>query len=174
LGGISTPRCSVKALDDVLQIKLVMTDIDGVWTDGGMYYGAQGECMKRFNTRDGAAVARLREIGIETVIVTREDSDIVRARARKLEIEHCHCGVTGKGAVLSDVCGQFQVRPDEIAYIGDDVYDLPLLERVGMSACPADAVEEVRRMVDYVCERKGGEGAFRELADLIIKRQTDV
>ena len=155
-------------------IRVVITDIDGVWTDGGMYYGPDGCVMKRFNTRDGAGVAMLRELGIETVIVTREDSEIARARALKLGITQCHCGVADKAALLDAICERARCAPEEAAYIGDDVYDIALLQAVGFSACPSDAVEAVKKIVHYVGQVEGGSGAFRELVDVIIRSRNSV
>lgn len=155
--------------EGISKIKLVLTDIDGVWTDGGMYYGMNGEVMKKFNTRDGMGVARLRHVGIETVIVTSEDIDIVRARAKKLVIEECHTGVKNKAQLLEVICRRLNVSNENVAYIGDDVNDLEIIKRAGFSACPNDAMAEVKAVVDYVCEADGGKGAFREFVEFIIR-----
>lgn len=156
------------------RIKLLLTDIDGVWTDGGMYYNEKGEVMKKFNTRDGMGVARLREIGIETIIISSENTDIVRARAKKLNIKNCYIGVKNKTALLEEICKNFKITHEEIAYIGDDVNDLGIIKRVGYSSCPKDAFYEVKSIVDYVCSNGGGSGAFREFAELIIREKSNV
>ena len=154
------------------RIRLMASDVDGVLTDGGMYYTDDGDAMKRFNTRDGMGVARLRAIGVPTVLITSEDSDIVRSRARKLGIEHCHVGVVDKAALLPALCQEFDVTSEEIAYIGDDINDLGLLRLVGLSAAPADAEPAVRAVATYVCRRRGGAGAFREIAELIVEESS--
>jgi len=151
------------------RIKFVLTDIDGVWTDGGMYYGESGEVLKKFNTRDGMGVARLRKVGIETIIVTSEDTEIVKVRARKLGIGNLYLGIKDKAAFLEKFCKNNNVDGNEIAYIGDDFNDLGIIGMVGFTACPKDAIDEVRSNVHYVCKNMGGCGAFREFAELIIK-----
>lgn len=154
--------------DRAARIRLVLTDVDGVLTDGGVFYGQDGEVMKRFNIRDGMGVERLREIGLEVGIVTGEKSESVVRRAEKLHIEMVHLFCKDKPAVLREIMEQHKYAPEEIAYIGDDVNDLEVMKLVGLAACPADAFSEVREIAHYVCRRPGGHGAFRELAELII------
>ena len=150
-------------------IRWVLTDCDGVLTDAGVYYGPDGERLKRFNMRDGMGVERLRTLtGIDVGIVTGETSAIVAARARKLNIVELHSGARDKLAVLQAFMERLGLHPAEIAYIGDDVNDLAVLPIVGVSACPADAVASVKKVVNYVCQLPGGHGCFRELAELII------
>ena len=151
------------------RIKLVLTDSDGVLTDGGVYYGESGEVLKRFSIRDGMGVERLRRIaGIETGIVSGENTSAAARRAAKLEIRELHLGARDKVAVLRKVAGRRKLDPSEIAYIGDDVNDLEAMKASGLSACPADAVAAVREAADYVCASRGGHGAFREFAELLI------
>jgi len=150
-------------------IRLVLTDCDGVLTDAGVYYSSRGEEMKRFSLRDGMGVERLRsEAGIETGIVTRENSGTVARRAARLAIQELHQGATDKLSVVRRIAARRRLDLTAIAYIGDDVNDLDVLRCVGLSACPADAVRQVREIVDYVCEAPGGHGAFRETAELIL------
>ena len=157
------------------RIKLVLTDCDGVLTDGGVYYGESGEVLKRFNIRDGMGVVRLRElVGVETGIVTGETSPSVVTRAAKLKITELHLGAGDKLAVLAEILLRTGLDADEIAFIGDDVNDLGILQAVGFSACPADATRHNKAVVDYCCETAGGQGCFRELAELIIETKLDV
>jgi len=152
------------------EIKLLLTDVDGVLTDNGVYYSEAGEVMKRFSIRDGMGVERLRKLcGIETGIITGELSPSVARRAEKLGIVELHLGVKDKLGKLSEILERTQLQWSQIAYIGDDVNDLEVLEAAGISACPADAMDPVARIVDYVCQHKGGYGAFREFAEWLIK-----
>jgi 3-deoxy-D-manno-octulosonate 8-phosphate phosphatase (KDO 8-P phosphatase) len=160
--------------DKARKIKLVLTDNDGVLTDTGVYYSNEGEIFKRFSIRDGMGVERLRkELGIETGIITGEISGSIKKRADKLKIKELLLGVTEKHLLLSEIIKRNNVKPENIAYIGDDVNDIELMKLVGLTASPADGMAVIRNMVDYVCEQKGGHGAFREFAELIITIKKD-
>lgn len=150
------------------RIQLVLTDVDGVLTDGGVYYGETGEVLKRFNIRDGMGVERLRQVGVETGIVTGELSPSVARRAEKLRITELHLGVKDKPARLAEILAQTGLQAEEVAFIGDDTNDCEVLQLVGLSACPGDATSFARAVADYHCAAFGGQGAFRELAELII------
>ena len=151
-------------------IRLLLTDCDGVLTDGTVYYSANGEEMKRFNLRDGMGVERLRRLaGVEVGIVTGECSPAVQQRAAKLNIVELHEGVKDKAAALQAILHRRGLRCEQVAYIGDDTNDLGIMGEVGLTACPADALPMVQKIVDVVCGRRGGEGAFREFAELIIE-----
>lgn len=152
------------------KIKLLLTDCDGVLTDGGVYYGEQGEVLKKFNIRDGMGVERLRKLAdIQTGIITGETSPSVMKRAEKLQITELHLGIKDKLSVLMQIMVNRNLMSENIAYIGDDVNDIEIMGKVGLTACPADAVSFTKDVADYVCESKGGEGCFREFAELIIK-----
>jgi 3-deoxy-D-manno-octulosonate 8-phosphate phosphatase (KDO 8-P phosphatase) len=154
------------------KIKLLLTDCDGVLTDGGVYYGENGEVLKRFNIRDGMGVERLKNLAnVETGIITGEVSPSVKMRAEKLKITELHLGIKDKLSLLASILERKNLQPDEVAYIGDDVNDLEIMQQIGLSACPADAMVFNRNIADYVCENKGGYGAFREFAELIISSQ---
>jgi 3-deoxy-D-manno-octulosonate 8-phosphate phosphatase (KDO 8-P phosphatase) len=155
------------------KIRLVLTDVDGVLTDGGVFYGADGEVMKRFNIRDGMGVERLREIGIEVGIITGEKSESVVKRAEKLNIEMVHLFCKDKPAVIREMIDQKKFTAEEIAYIGDDVNDDEAMKLVGLSAAPADAFFKTRELAHFVCRRPGGHGAFREFAEFIIEARGD-
>jgi 3-deoxy-D-manno-octulosonate 8-phosphate phosphatase (KDO 8-P phosphatase) len=153
------------------RLRLVLTDCDGVLTDGGVYYSEDGEALKRFSMRDGMGVERLREAGIQTAIVTRETSLAVARRSSKLGLNHLFLGVRDKAAQLPSILEQTGVSGAEVAYIGDDVNDLEILRlvsREGLSAAPADAMPEVLDVVHCRCTRPGGHGAFREFAEWIL------
>ncbi|NDB92813.1 MAG: 3-deoxy-D-manno-octulosonate 8-phosphate phosphatase [Nitrososphaeria archaeon] len=158
----------VSTLNKVGKIKVVLTDVDGVLTDGGMYYSVKGDIMKRFFVRDGMGVTLLRKVGIPTLIVTKEKNLIIKQWAKKMKIDKVYDGVLDKGLILEEICNNFDVKPEQIAYIGDDINDLGLLEKVGFSATPNDGIVDAKRICDYVCKKNGGQGAFRELADMII------
>ena len=157
------------------RVRLVVTDVDGVLTDAGVYYSERGEELKRFNVRDGMGVELLREAGVQTAFLTRESSPCVQARARKLRLVHVWLGVTDKRAYLETVLRETGLTIAQLAYIGDDVNDLGALEvvgREGLAAAPADAAPSVARSVHYVAAARGGHGAFREFADWILRHAT--
>jgi 3-deoxy-D-manno-octulosonate 8-phosphate phosphatase (KDO 8-P phosphatase) len=151
------------------KIKLLLTDCDGVLTDGGVYYGENGEVLKKFNIRDGMGVERLKNLAnVETGIITGELSPSVKKRAEKLKITELHLGIKDKLTLLTDILQRKNLQAHEVAYIGDDVNDLEIMQKIGFSACPADAMIFNKNMADYICDNKGGHGAFREVAELII------
>lgn len=155
------------------KIKLLLTDCDGVLTDGGVYYSDRGEEMKRFNIRDGMGVARLRAVAkVQVGIITGELSGSVKKRAEKLAITELHLGAKDKMAVLNEIMTRLELAWEEIAYIGDDTNDVEVMQRVGLSACPADAIVFAREVADYVCLSNGGQGAFREFAEVIISARS--
>jgi 3-deoxy-D-manno-octulosonate 8-phosphate phosphatase (KDO 8-P phosphatase) len=150
-------------------IRFLLTDSDGVLTDNGVYYSAAGEEMKRFSIRDGMGVERLRRFAnVEVGIVTGEHSGPVRRRAEKLAIEELHLGIRDKPAVLREIMARHSLRPEEVAYIGDDTNDVEVMRLVGLAACPADATPFARAVAHFVCPSRGGHGAFRDFAELII------
>ncbi len=160
-------------VDKARHIRLLLTDCDGVLTDGGVYYSARGEEMKRFSIRDGLGVERLRTlVGVEVGLLSGEANGPAEARAAKLGLVELHLGVRDKAAVLDEILARRGLLPMQVAYIGDDTNDLAVMRRVGLSACPADALPVVQEIADYVCVCRGGHGAFREFAELIIAAQT--
>lgn len=169
LGG-SQLRARAKA------IRLVVSDVDGVLTDAGVYYSAAGEELKRFSLRDGMGVELLRDAGIRTAWMTREQSELVAARARKLQIEDLWMGERDKREALPQRLAALGYRLEQVAYIGDDVNDLGVLSWVaeaGLAVCPADAVPKVAAAVHFITSARGGHGAFRELCDLILDNQKE-
>lgn len=153
-----------------MNIKMLVMDVDGTLTDGGIYISSEGEFMKAFHVQDGYAIAHiLPELGITPVIITGRKSRIVEKRAAELKITHLHQGIGNKLEKLKEVAAELKVSREEIAYIGDDVNDLDCIRWCGHSACPADAVPEVLEAVGYVCKREGGRGAVREFVDLHLR-----
>jgi 3-deoxy-D-manno-octulosonate 8-phosphate phosphatase (KDO 8-P phosphatase) len=153
------------------KIKLLLLDVDGVLTDGGIYYSASGEELKKFNTQDGYGIVKLQRAGIRVGIITGKVSTIVARRATELGIEDVYQNLDDKLSVYGQIKAKLNLEDAHVAYIGDDEFDLPVLERVGFSAAPADAVEAVRRRVHYTCRRSGGAGAVREVIDLLMNSQ---
>lgn len=151
----------------------MISDIDGVWTDGGMYYSENGDELKKFNTRDGMGVELLRRAGIPVLIITSEDTLIMTRRARKLNIEHSlYQGVKDKAAKVREISIEHRVTADEIAYIGDDINDFDAMRACGLRATVCDGSQVLKAIADYVCLAKGGEGAFRELAEVILRSRS--
>ena len=157
------------------KIKMLLTDCDGVLTDGGVYYSDRGEEMKRFNIRDGMGVARLRMLAkVDVGIMTGELSGSVNKRAEKLEITELYLGVKDKVAVLKEIMERRNLKLEEIAYIGDDTNDIEVMMQVGLAACPADAMSFAKEVAHYVCPNKGGYGAFRDFAEFIINAKNSI
>ena len=155
------------------KIKLVISDVDGVLTDGGMYYNEEGEYMKKFNTRDSMGMELLLQKGIKTILMTRENSKIVKERVKKIKIVDLYSDVIKKEEMIPEILKKYDVSSDEIAYIGDDVNDVEIMKIVGFSATPFDGNFVVKENVDYTCKMEGGKGAFREIADLLIRSNDD-
>ncbi len=156
------------------EIKLFATDVDGVLTDAGMYYSESGDEWKKFNTRDGMGIKLLQRAGLITAIVTQERTRLVARRAEKLAIPELHQGAMDKISVIRDMAARHGLSLQQVAYIGDDVNDIEALQAVGLSAAPADALPQVVKIVDYLCRAKGGEGAVRELTDMILLSRSEV
>ncbi len=151
------------------KIKLLLTDVDGVLTDAGMYYSENGEELKKFNTRDGKAFELLRNAGIKTGIVTAEQTQLVERRAKKIKADFLFQNVKDKSFVLNEILKQTGLKETEIAYIGDDLNDVEIMLRAGISACPGDAVKTIKGIANITLLSKGGEGAIREFAEFILE-----
>jgi len=152
-------------------IKLFLTDVDGVLTDGSMYYTESGDELKRFHTHDGMAFELLRKVGIKTGIITSENTQIVARRAAKIKADYLYQGKRdgGKLAAAQQICTEMGIRLTEVAYVGDDVNCLELLQAVGLAACPANAVAAIKKIPNVILlEKKGGDGAVREFVELIL------
>lgn len=150
-------------------LRLVVTDCDGVLTDASVYYSARGEEMLRFSRRDGMGMALLAEAGLPTAILSQEDNDIVRARAKKLGVEHVFLGVKDKAAFLPTIEAKTGAAPDAIAYAGDDVNDVAIMRVVALACAPADATDAARAVAHHVTNAHAGNGAFRDFAEWILR-----
>lgn len=151
------------------KIKLLITDVDGVLTDGGIIYDDHNVEYKRFNVKDGFIVAPLKKSGILVGAITGRNSKVVENRCEELKFDFHYHGIRDKAKKLEEILEVLEISLEEVAYIGDDLIDLPLLMKVGMSACPADALPYVSEHVDFVSTLNGGQGVFREVADLILQ-----
>jgi 3-deoxy-D-manno-octulosonate 8-phosphate phosphatase (KDO 8-P phosphatase) len=149
-------------------VRLLVMDVDGVLTDGGIYYTERGDELKRFDVRDGQGLVLLRQAGVLTAVITRRRSEIVERRADELGIAEVHQGATDKRAVLESLLARRGVPASEAVYVGDDVGDLPAMQLVGFPVAVADAVPPVKRAAAYVTHTPPGHGAIRELCDLIL------
>ncbi|PLY03547.1 MAG: phenylphosphate carboxylase subunit delta [Desulfuromonas sp.] len=155
--------------DKLAAIRLLLLDVDGVMTDGRIVYDNQGNELKAFDVKDGHGLKVLQRAGIKVGIITGRESEIVRKRARELGIEILYQGAKRKLEPYEEILASEGLTDEQVAYVGDDVVDLPILRRVGFSATVADAVADVLPLVDYVTQRPGGRGAVREICDLLVK-----
>ena len=154
------------------KIKLVLTDVDGVLTDGCMYYSSKGEDLKKFHTRDGMAVELLLQKNIKTIIVTREKSKIVISRAKKINVFKVYSGIKQKDKILNQICTKFKVTPNEIVFIGDDINDEKIMKLIGLSFAPSDATQTTKNIADIITNARGGQGVLREVTDEILLSQS--
>mgnify|MGYP006276790599 FL=1 len=162
-----------KSLEEKAEnIKLFITDVDGILTDGSIYLGNDGEEFKAFNSQDGMGIKLAQREGIEVAIITGRESKIVERRANELAIEEIYQGIDDKLSILKQLIEKYGIDNDQIAYIGDDLNDLPVLKEVGLSLTAANGVEQVKEEVDHVTKRSGGRGAVREAINLILKLKT--
>ena len=151
------------------EIRLLLLDVDGVLTDGSVVYAQSGSELKSFNTKDGFGIRLLQEAGIEVGLITARSSEAVQRRAQDLKLAHVYQGVRNKIEAFDRILAEQKLSPQQVAYMGDDWLDLPLLSRVGLAVTVADAVTEVKAVAHYVARREGGRGAVRELCELIIE-----
>ena len=149
--------------------KLILSDIDGVWTDGGMYYSSKLEELKKFNTYDSAGILLCHALNIPVGIITGEDSIIVENRARKLNIDFCFIGIKDKLKVANEIAIKLKITLKECAYIGDDLNDIELLCSVGFAGVVNSAPSYMKEFAHYVTKKNGGEGAFREFVEYILR-----
>lgn len=152
-------------------IKILLLDVDGVMTDGGIYYSNSGEELKKFNAKDGYGIAKLQSAGLIAGIITGRLSKIVERRAEELGIKDVYQNFENKLDAYDSMKKKYHCTDAQIAYIGDDEFDLAVLTRAGFSAAPSDAVPAVKKQVQYVCQHSGGNGAVREVIDMILQNQ---
>jgi len=151
------------------RVRLLVLDVDGVLTDGGLYYGPSGEDIKRFHAQDGLAMVEARRAGLALAVVSGRTSASVTRRLAELGITEVHQGVEDKSAVLAALMTRLGLDPAEVAAMGDDLGDLPLMRRAGLALAPLNAVREVREAAHWVSRRAGGEGAVREAVELLLR-----
>lgn len=153
------------------RIKLLAIDVDGVLTDSGAYYSEEGVELKKFSIRDGMGMMLLKKAGYKIAIVTTENTKIAEKRAERLKVDDLYQGVVNKIEAIESLMKKYSLQWNEIAFIGDDINDIPVLKKVGFAATPADATTQNKKNADYITKNKGGHGCVREVCDLFISFQ---
>ncbi|MFT3840915.1 MAG: HAD hydrolase family protein [Myxococcaceae bacterium] len=153
------------------KVKLLVFDVDGVLTDGGLYYGPTGEMMKRFDVHDGHGIVMARIVGLPAAVLTARKSEMVEVRGKELKLAAVFQGRKEKGPALEELAQSLGLAAADCSYMGDDTNDLPCFRRAGLAACPADAMPEAREAAHFVASRAGGHGAARELVELVLRAQ---
>ncbi len=153
------------------KIKMLVLDIDGVMTDGSIIMDSDGREMKNFNVRDGHGLVMIQRYGIQVAILTGRTSAVVDHRARDLKITEVYQGALNKKEIFAQILKKNNLTPDTISYMGDDIVDIPVLKSVGFSVAVADALDLVKKTVDYVTVNKGGQGAVREICEMLLMAQ---
>ncbi|BBB91576.1 MAG TPA: HAD hydrolase family protein [Methylomusa anaerophila] len=161
----------ISSVQKAQQVKLIIFDVDGVLTTGQIVIGPDGEACKEFNSQDGLGIALAHKAGLKTAIITGRESEIVRRRGDELKIAHIYQGAQDKVTALHDLMQKYSLPLNEIAYVGDDINDLPVMCRVGLPCAVANAAAEVKSVARYVANRQGGRGAVREILEFILKAQ---
>jgi 3-deoxy-D-manno-octulosonate 8-phosphate phosphatase (KDO 8-P phosphatase) len=159
----------VKAAPRAARIRLLVLDVDGVLTDGGLFFGASGEETKRFHVHDGLALVAARRAGLEIAVLSSRASPAVTRRMAELGVREVHQGVADKAAALDALRERLGLAAQQVAMMGDDLPDLPAMARAGLALAPANAVAEVKRAADWVARRVGGEGAVRDAVEMLLK-----
>lgn len=159
------------AIERAKQIELVIFDVDGVLTDGGLYIGDDGKQYKRFNSRDGHGVRMLGDAGLATAIITGRTSGVVKHRARELKMDHVYQGRREKLPAYLELCEKLGLSPAQTAYMGDDILDLPVMTRCGLALAVADAHPQVRQRAHWISHFNGGQGAVREASEFVLRAQ---
>ena len=149
-------------------IKLLALDVDGVLTDGSMFYSSTGEEMKKFNVRDGMGIMMLQKAGIKVAVITSESNSIMKFRAAKLKIVDLHQGSFDKIPAMKKLLLKYNLTMDEVAFIGDDINDTSLLKIVGLAITPFDGIQQNKNIAHYITKQKGGDGCVREVCDLLL------
>ena len=156
---------------DLTQVKAFIFDVDGVLTDGTLLALESGEQVRSFNIKDGFAMRHALRQGFKIAIISGRQEEGVRKRLLSLDVEDIYLGVSDKVAVFEEYLEKYGLRPEQIAYMGDDVPDLAVMQRCGVAACPEDAVPDVIWIANYISSRPGGKGAVRELIEAVLKLQ---
>lgn len=164
-------KISKKALQTLRGVKLLILDVDGVLTDGQLYYTAEGEVIRTFFVGDGLGIRLLIEAGVEVAIISGRNAPLVESRCRDLKIKYLYQGALNKKTALQDLLTKLNVAAEQTAFMGDDIIDIPILKAVGFASAPKNAHPDIIKYLHWQSEYKGGEGAVRELTDLILKAQ---
>ena len=160
-------KLSKKILDKLAKVKLLSLDVDGVLTDGGIYYTDTGDSFRKFNAKDGMGIAHLQKIGVSVAIISMGMPGAIDHRAKRLGIKYVYTNVADKAVSMHEIIADLGINMSEVAHIGDDINDLPLFDVAGLTIAVADAMDEVKETADIVTTKNGGAGAVREIADLI-------
>lgn len=160
-------------MDDYRKIKLIILDVDGTLTDGGLWYDSQGNEIKHFDVKDGLGIKVALENGLQFAIITGRESPIVTHRVEELKIQHIRCGVQIKYPAMKKLLHELGLFPEEVCYIGDDWNDMQCMESVGLKMCPANAANEIKRICDYVSKNNGGHGAVRNCIEFILTKRDE-
>ncbi len=155
----------------VARVKLIVLDVDGVLTDGGMYFGPEGEVMKRFDTRDGQGIANARRAGYEVAFLTRESTPFAKVRAEKLGLKHCITGAKDKPMELKTLCSAMRIPWEQTLYMGDDTWDIPVIPHVGLFIMPSDGWLTKKDGIHAITERGGGRGAVRQAINYVLAQK---
>ncbi len=158
-----------KTKKDLKKIEMLLMDMDGCLTTGHIIYSSSGDNMKMFHTHDGFGITRGRELGLKFAVISGMSSLTNKMRVERLKIHHLYEDIDDKLIPFEELKSKYNLKNGSFAYIGDDEFDIPLLKKVGFSCAPNSAIEEVKKHVDYVCKKNGGEGAVREIIDMILK-----
>ena len=164
-------RCEMSVVQRARHLQLVIFDVDGVLTDGGIYMGTGGEVLKRFSSRDGMGITLLRRAGLRTAIITGRESDIVELRAAELQVDEIWQGCQDKRVAYNKLKEKYGFSDENIGYIGDDLLDIPIMLQAGFAAAVGDAANETKQIAHMVADARGGLGAVREVAEFILKAQ---
>ena len=159
--------------DRIKRIKMLLLDVDGVMTDGGVILGPGRIELKKFNTYDGLGITLAKAAGLLVGVLTARDSEVVRRRARELKIDEVRQGFFHKKEGYEAILKQYRLKDEEVAYVGDDLLDIPILERAGLAICVANGVKEAKRVSHYVTQKKGGDGAVREVVEMLLQGRGD-
>ncbi len=150
-------------------VKLLSLDVDGILTDGGLYYTETGDELRKFNVKDGMGMKKAREAGVELCIISASTTNAIQERGKRLGLDHVYTGAKNKIEILQKICDQLGINLDNVAHMGDDLNDIPIMEKIGTPVTVSDAVEIVKEHTVYITQKKGGQGAVREICDLLVE-----
>ena len=162
------PRYTKEQIKKASLVKAIFFDVDGVLTDGRIIYDDAGREIKSFNVKDGLIISYLRKAGIITGAISGRESPAVTRRCAELKVDFCHQGIIDKAMVFEKLIKHYKLKPKEVAYIGDDINDLPVFRLAGLTVCPSDTYDYLKEQVDLVTSAKGGNGVLREIGDLVL------